>query len=584
MKTNIHFPELEDSLQAQLDGLAQKVRMDAVADGKQNLPGQEDDLESFFESHHHGYNKLIALIYSTLQMGSKCIAVIESQQLYMDVRNSLNTRKRLGQERLIDVNQYLKGTQKTFSIKWIFLAASLLLGVLDGLWNQSFFEYKGASYWFSFCMSVLFGCMLFIIAHWLIPYIHSLKSKYDRVILMVCLGITLFVLLGEMALGRARLLGNQDTGIYLILSLGMFLLSCFLSYKYHEAAQTNLNNKDMRNEDLAKEKSALGKELKQISNDIRKLDEKEMEEREYARALFEYATGLRQKIVDEAHQSFFIYKKMNRLNRTSVVPPCMQYGEYPFTFTAYSDLSKDNPPYQRYGFVASIVAFIILGLSSCLHSGSSSKVDEAHSIVIDLTDPLPVYPDSNQIKNLLQLDENLWKGVEVSVGTITDTDINPVQTFVLPKENRLTGSFYKRQQQVAVFFGSPLNYIATCGPNGEATLGHSIVYRTLAQHLAVLGRSTAKIKTLVVYSNLYENSDLANFYDPKVLKQLKELPEGIQQRFEEAVALGDLSTIIIYLVYRPIDYQDNLHYVTVSGFFKKMFESHGATVQVVASL
>ena len=584
MKTSIRFPELEESLQAQLDAAAQKVRHDAAADGSKNLPAQDEDLEFYFEQHHHGYNKLISLIYSTLQIGSKCIAVLESKHLYTETRNNLATTKRLSKEQLIDVEQALKGSPRK-SLHWLLLGISLALGLFDGFWNQAFFEYTGAIYWFSFCMSILFGFMLFTIAHFVAPKIIAMKPGFNKLSVLALVFGSLFLVFSYMANGRAQLAGASGSGVNLIISCGMFALSCYMSFLYHRKRREKSQPDTSRMEMLRQEHGALKKEIKRIDQELANMDKQEKEEREHARALFEYATGLRQRIIDEAYQAYFVYKKINRLNRTDgVLPPCLQYPDYPFSFTSFVDLSKEQPPFQKAGPIVAGLFALVVGLSSCTFTSPAPVVDATHIIVVDTTDPLLVYPDSTQLMHFIQLYANIWQGQEVHVSTITDKDVNPVQTFTLPKENRITGNLQRRQREVEVFSHQLDSVVALHVLKGNPAVGHSVIYRTLAQQLAVLRERTSIIRNLVVYSNLYENSDLANFYDAATLRQMKAHPQPLLQHFWDAAQLGDLTGITIWLVYRPVDYQDNLRYLTVSNFFKQLFTDHGATVHIVASL
>lgn len=592
MKTNIYFPELEAELKAGIESSNQKVRNDASADGKRNLPGVDDDIEFYFESHHHSYNKLIGLIYSTAQMGSKCLSVLECGQLFNEARLKLDNAERITRDRLVDVEQALKGFKVRLSGGFIFFVLAIVLAVTDGLFNQPFFEFKGADYWVSFVLSFGFGIILFTIPHYIVPFFRSKLSEKEYNMFTWVLSMGLAVLFYFMARGRVIASTNETVGLvcteaypYMIVSSLMFLVTVIMSRIYHEQKKKAPLLNTAREQELKAEKTTLKKELNRIELEYTKLNKKEQEEREYARALFEYASGLRQRIIEEAQQAYFLYKKNNRLNRTDgIIPPCLQYTDYPFSFSSYFELSKEQPPFQRSSAIVAFICAIGLGLSSCNFSSEAPVIDSCNVIMIDTTDPLLVYPDIDQMEHVLKLEDNLWQGVEVHVGTINDRDVNSIHSMILPKENRITGNIQERQNRVGFFQLDLVDALAKCRPQNPPYLNHSIIYRTLVEQLNMLAKSTAKNKNLVVYSNLYENSDLANFYDPKTFKILQNTPGKILGKFMDAEVLYSLDGINVWLVYQPIDYQDNLHYMEVSKLYRDLFSAEGATVHIVASL
>lgn len=592
MKTQINRTDLQAELQSTFETESQKVLLNAEADGKRNYPTIRDNAEHWFREHHLAYDKLIAVIFSRLQMASKCLHVMETGQLFKEAHLELDTRERLVKGRLIHSSQALKGMTASSAKRWPYLAGVLALGLFDGVFNEGFISYQlRLPEIVSYLLSLVVGFGFFVVAHWLVPMTRTAKGvalqKYG--VWLVTGGMA--VIFYFMAVGRQLASGVSTPSFitsiqYALFSLFLFAVACLLSRKYHEKNQGVVLHTSARYDTLKKEEKALNAELKEIKMKREKLHTQEQEERETARAVFEYATGLRRQVMDEAHQSYCAYIKVNRLSRSDgEVPESMQSTDYPFAFSSFFDLGSEQPPFQAPSYLISVFLVVMLIVTSCTGGHNKTVIDAPLSLFIDQTDSFQVYPDSTQVLHILDLDKHSYDPAQVMITTITDTDVNTRMTYTLPAGNRLMGNLYSRTEDISVFKHDVFEQLEELHPKGGVKpLGHSCIYRPLANHLISLKEAGVEHPIIAVYSDFHENSTIANFHDPQTLRNLQQHPADMEQHFEEAVPLPDLQGVTLYFVYQPKDFEDNNRYAVASGFFKRLFEKHSVKVYLVASL
>jgi hypothetical protein len=81
-----------------------------------------------------------------------------------------------------------------------------------------------------------------------------------------------------------------------------------------------------------------------------------------------------------------------------------------------------------------------------------------------------------------------------------------------------------------------------------------------------------------------ENTDKMSFYNKSVLNSIKKEPDKIKQYFESQIKLNKLNGIKIYIIYQPRNTEEDNAFSIVSGFYKQLFESKGADVEITANL
>lgn len=208
-----------------------------------------------------------------------------------------------------------------------------------------------------------------------------------------------------------------------------------------------------------------------------------------------------------------------------------------------------------------------------------------HVVVLrDVTDSFAVQPKPDVLLSLFALSEGeRWNGAWVELADITDVSYNAVSsTYVVPANKWLSNEL-QRDKEIDRF----KQHVTTLvDAEREDTTGrpYSSVYLAMAQQLVRLYEDWTEKRVLVVYSDLMENTPSVSFYDTRVLASLNERPDKVVQAWEAVLPLPTLAGIDVYLIYQPVDAADDARYQVVSGFYKKMLEAKGATVQVAANL
>lgn len=220
----------------------------------------------------------------------------------------------------------------------------------------------------------------------------------------------------------------------------------------------------------------------------------------------------------------------------------------------------------------------ILAVTSISCTNQTTYYDTEISVLIDRTDKLSVYPTAERILALAELTDNTWQGVKIRVSYISDKDINEETIFAIPQQNRLLYGTKKREAEVARFVKTLSAFFTSI--DTTSTYTHSIIYRSVAKHANILSTSPARKKHLLVYSNMMENSEVWNFYDPATLTVIRENPEAICQVIERSAPLGTLSGVDIWLLHTPATYEENTTYMSVARLWVALFEQKSARVHI----
>jgi hypothetical protein len=75
-----------------------------------------------------------------------------------------------------------------------------------------------------------------------------------------------------------------------------------------------------------------------------------------------------------------------------------------------------------------------------------------------------------------------------------------------------------------------------------------------------------------------------SFYTKENINLLKSNPEVIRKYFENSVPLENLNGINIYIIFQPNGIGEDEQFKLASKFYKDLFESKGATVEITASI
>ncbi|MFA6089451.1 MAG: hypothetical protein WC755_06310 [Candidatus Woesearchaeota archaeon] len=231
-----------------------------------------------------------------------------------------------------------------------------------------------------------------------------------------------------------------------------------------------------------------------------------------------------------------------------------------------------------------IIIIIVLLTATILIAVNTVPNPNITEVIVlrDITDNHLAQPNTNEILSLFGL-ENKWNGGIFHFTTITDVSYNQTEIIKLEPRNEWLTFELDRDKEVKKF----KNDISEIFTNSEKDIigkKSTSVYAPTVNELNKLSKSKAQNRILLLYTNLMENNSNISFYDNGTLSKLKTNPDSIQKYFESQVPLQKLNGIKIIMIYKPSDEKEDEDYKIVSEFYKRLFESKGAEVEIVANI
>lgn len=237
--------------------------------------------------------------------------------------------------------------------------------------------------------------------------------------------------------------------------------------------------------------------------------------------------------------------------------------------------------------IAKFFVSLLLVVATLLSCSNKQREKVESSVIIDVTgsnthnlhDIMP----SSVIKTIEVDKYNVFEN-NYRQTLITESFLSKKREFNLKARPLwLISNEYDRESQVNIYkqqITESLLEIKT-DTSGRAS---SSVFIPIALELNRLASSDATKKTLIVFSDLLENSDWFTLVKKKNVNQLLKKPEKIEKVFMSEYKLVDnLQGIKVYLVYQPYIETETV-YRKLSALYKKMLERRGATVFIVANL
>ncbi len=164
---------------------------------------------------------------------------------------------------------------------------------------------------------------------------------------------------------------------------------------------------------------------------------------------------------------------------------------------------------------------------------------------------------------------------------ISDVSMNAIKRFHIGS-NGTWDNPHNRTDSLSVFYrrvNKSLNDLFT----SSNTKPESSVYLSLCDLLNNLAKAKADYKTLLLYSDLLENSTVSgvSFYHTPPTETNY---EAFVKTLEKKAVLNNLSGIEIIVVYSPTLQTDKLFYSAKVFFWEKLLKSKGANIRFVANL
>jgi hypothetical protein len=223
----------------------------------------------------------------------------------------------------------------------------------------------------------------------------------------------------------------------------------------------------------------------------------------------------------------------------------------------------------------------------CMLYGCAKATSQTHttsvSVLVDKTDTMQSLPDPLKMDGLYDFTSDIWNGAYFSYAPITDVDFNQRQSVVLSSDNLWSGNELKRKREIEKYLKAMDSILEQSGEIKAGRL-HSSIYRTVINELARMQTEQVDKRTLLIYSDLQENSDLYNIYTSQGIDKLLSRPEQVKAIFEKAIPIPDLKGIKIYILFEPKTQEDNRVFNSMSSIYKNILAAHGATVFIQSNL
>ncbi len=237
-----------------------------------------------------------------------------------------------------------------------------------------------------------------------------------------------------------------------------------------------------------------------------------------------------------------------------------------------------------------LAAFIFLVLTGC-----SNIVPETHSVLVlyDVTgsthSALPpankVVADISKIYNISDddaIEDFVYDGFDIGMTFFDELSGDRIKhkRFKPAKGSTATVNPIKRKRLLQKYLQSVKNMIARTLQNTPVNRQKSKIYSKLCKSLGKISESDADTRHVVIYTDLLENSELANFYDGATLNQAAAEPVAFARRhFISSCALPDLDGVIVHLYpYRSASTDTRIN--LAERFWVALLEDAGAEVEV----
>jgi hypothetical protein len=229
---------------------------------------------------------------------------------------------------------------------------------------------------------------------------------------------------------------------------------------------------------------------------------------------------------------------------------------------------------------------LILGftLTSCHESSKHVTPIDATGVVlmIDVTDDDVSFPNAQSIQNIYDLHSRNTRGASYTLVPISDVQYAPITHFEIPPRPVLLQNPGERQREINGFLSdisSSLEELKT-EPSGKPK---SEVYTSVAHQLNALASDNINEKHIIIYSDLFENTDLFSVYKESDRDLLCLNPDAVEKLFSNSVPLVDLKGISVDLIYTAPDYKSSKVYGYMSSLYRKILESKNAKVTISGS-
>jgi hypothetical protein len=229
----------------------------------------------------------------------------------------------------------------------------------------------------------------------------------------------------------------------------------------------------------------------------------------------------------------------------------------------------------------STIYLLLLCFISCRDTQETQPASVAITVLNDITDPRQIQPNAEFPLALLGLDIHKENEVHFKITSTTDMVLNPsrevnLQSLIVTEKENVNDDPYYREKCVLSFYTQVKEAIKENigGKERTNTYKHSECFRTICREIIELQKQKSAKSILIVYSDLQENSDIANVYGKKGIDT-----SSVKKAFTKTKQLPDsLNGLTVYFVFQPMDREEDKKFISIYALYEKLLLERGARV------
>jgi hypothetical protein len=238
------------------------------------------------------------------------------------------------------------------------------------------------------------------------------------------------------------------------------------------------------------------------------------------------------------------------------------------------------------------IIFALFVVASCNKKQNTPSPVHASctSVIDDRTDSFALHPLADPILSICDFQCDRDQEASLRLVLLTDKLLNPIEEIHLSdgkasEAKNVNDEVDNREQLVYSYCDAFRNAVDNLPKRFVAggTLQHSECFATIASEMEYLSGNRASQKTLIVFSDLQENSDVFSCYTPSSLKLLQNHPEKVAVLLQSRHPLPrNLVGITVYFVYLPLTRQQDQQFSAMVDIYRRLLKERGARVVVQA--
>jgi hypothetical protein len=236
----------------------------------------------------------------------------------------------------------------------------------------------------------------------------------------------------------------------------------------------------------------------------------------------------------------------------------------------------------------SILLALIL-LASCGKMNKDNIVHETDIVLVqDTTDTLLCLPEPGAILALFGFDVDKNQAASFTYSLITDKRNNPSETINIrdgkttDKHNEDDDEDYREKLVLAYYDAvrDAVRNFQSVYQSGKS-LDHSECFATIANELEGLVQKNGARRSLIVFSDLSENSRDFSCYSGKGKRLLQSSPMKVAELLLKHHPLPkDLRGISVYFVFNPRNREEDFRFGRMANMYRQLLQTRGARVTI----